>query len=73
MLSQIKFDYVLKFLMGSTDTLSFTVSENFALSRSIKFYDLLTLFQVGEDVLLVYVRTISVPCDESVCGSSDGC
>ena len=55
MLSQITFGYVLKFLMGSIVTFSFTLSENFALSRPIRFYDLLTHFHVGEDVLLVYV------------------
>jgi len=31
MLSQIKFGYVIKFLIGSIDTLSFTVPENFVL------------------------------------------
>jgi hypothetical protein len=73
MLSQIKFGYVLKFLIGFIDTLSFTISENFALSRNIKFYDFLTHFHFGEDVLLVYVCTISVPCSESICGNGAGC
>jgi hypothetical protein len=48
MLSQIKFGYVLKFLIDFIDTLSFTVSENFALSRNIKFYDFFLLTFIFE-------------------------
>ena len=73
MLSQIKFGYVLKFLMVPIAAFSFTVSENFVLSRNIKFCDLSTHFHVGEDVLFVYICTVSITCSESIFGRGDGC